>query len=52
MNKCPYCNSSGFPPSKMKDRCTFCDGTEGGHPPTEEEVEEHNRCHAAPLKTA
>lgn len=28
---CPTCNSIGFDESKLgSDRCTFCDGTEGG----------------------
>ena len=31
---CPTCKSIGFPKSVLgDDRCTFCDGTEGGHPP-------------------
>lgn len=31
---CPGCNSLGFDQSKLgPDRCTFCDGTEGGNPP-------------------
>ena len=36
--KCPTCKSEGFIPSRMKNRCSFCDGTEGGHPPTEDEI--------------
>lgn len=32
---CPGCGSSGFSPSVLGEgRCTFCDGTEGGNPPT------------------
>jgi hypothetical protein len=32
--KCPTCNSKGFKVSILgPDRCTFCDGTEGGNPP-------------------
>ena len=32
--KCPTCKSIGFEPSILgPDRCTFCDGTEGGNPP-------------------
>ena len=32
--KCVGCNSEGFEASAIgPDRCTFCDGTEGGHPP-------------------
>lgn len=32
--KCPTCGSKGFPPSSLGfDRCTFCDGTEGGQGP-------------------
>lgn len=31
---CPTCKSVGFPRSVLSDdRCTFCDGTEGGHEP-------------------
>lgn len=31
---CPTCRSKGFGPSVLGgDRCTFCDGTEGGNPP-------------------
>lgn len=38
---CPTCQSVGFPISRMGwHRCTFCDGTEGGHPPTEREIAE------------
>ena len=36
MKTCPSCNSSGFQVSILgPDRCTFCDGTEGGNPPVE-----------------
>jgi len=32
---CPTCQSQGFEVSKLgPTRCTFCDGTEGGNPPT------------------
>lgn len=32
--RCPTCKSIGFPKSVLSDdRCTFCDGTEGGHEP-------------------
>jgi len=32
---CPSCKSKGFPVSTLSDdRCTFCDGTEGGHEPS------------------
>ena len=32
--KCLTCNSIGFLPSVLgPDRCSFCDGTEGGNPP-------------------
>ena len=32
--KCPTCNSTGFEPSVVGEgRCSFCDGTFGGHPP-------------------
>lgn len=32
---CPTCQSQGFAVSKLgPTRCTFCDGTEGGNPPT------------------
>lgn len=35
METCPTCHSTGFPKSILGDhRCEFCDGTEGGHPPT------------------
>ena len=38
---CPTCNSKGFPVSKFyPDRCSFCDGTEGGNPPTESDLKE------------
>jgi hypothetical protein len=30
---CLTCGSRGFDPSVLPDRCTFCDGTVGGHPP-------------------
>lgn len=34
MSKCPTCKSEGFLPSVLgPDRCSFCDGTEGGNPP-------------------
>lgn len=33
--KCPTCGSAGFPESVLgANRCTFCDGTEGGNPPS------------------
>lgn len=33
--KCPTCGSLGFAESPLgSDRCAYCDGTEGGHPPT------------------
>jgi dCMP deaminase len=32
--KCATCGSEGFEPSILRGRCTFCDGTEGGNPPT------------------
>lgn len=36
---CPTCKSSGFQESILgKDRCSFCDGTEGGQGPTLEDV--------------
>lgn len=36
---CLACGSSGFDVSVLgPGRCTFCDGTEGGNPPTEEEI--------------
>lgn len=38
---CTTCKSMGFEVSVLgKDRCTFCDGTEGGNPPTQEEIDE------------
>jgi hypothetical protein len=31
---CPTCGSKGFDVSVLgPDRCSFCDGTEGGNPP-------------------
>lgn len=34
MSTCPTCRAVGFDPSILgPDRCSFCDGTEGGHPP-------------------
>lgn len=30
---CSFCGSVGFGISVLPNRCTFCDGTEGGHPP-------------------
>lgn len=31
---CKTCGGKGFPASVLgPDRCTFCDGTEGGNPP-------------------
>lgn len=39
--KCPSCNSTGFEDSKLgPHRCEFCDGTFGGNPPTNKEIEE------------
>jgi hypothetical protein len=39
--KCPTCRSQGFEVSILgPDRCTFCDGTVGGNPPTEKDIEE------------
>lgn len=35
--ECPTCKSKGFQPSVLVNRCTFCDGTEGGNPPTGDE---------------
>lgn len=32
---CPTCKSVGFPKSVLPDRCTFCDGSEGGQGPSE-----------------
>jgi hypothetical protein len=38
--KCPTCKSVGFEPSIFgQDRCTFCDGTEGGLNPITQEPE-------------
>lgn len=37
---CGKCNSKGFEPSIIPGRCTFCDGTEGGTPPTEQDLAE------------
>jgi rubrerythrin len=31
---CPECRSRGFKPSITGNGCTFCDGTEGGNPPS------------------
>jgi hypothetical protein len=31
---CETCKSSGFEPSALGKGCTFCDGTEGGNPPS------------------
>ena len=39
---CYNCGSKGFAPSRMNAMCEFCDGTYGGNPPTDEEVEAHN----------
>jgi carbon storage regulator len=33
--RCHTCGSTGFNKSVLPDRCTFCDGTEGGNPPEE-----------------
>lgn len=36
---CPTCGSTGFLPSRLGiGVCEFCDGTEGGNPPTDAEV--------------
>lgn len=41
--RCPTCGSVGFEVSVLGlDRCTFCDGTEGGDPPTAEEINDSN----------
>lgn len=43
-HKCPTCKSVGFEISTLgKHRCTFCDGTEGGCPPTIKEIENNHR---------
>lgn len=39
---CPGCKSVGFLNSRMKGRCSFCDGTENGEPPTEAEITDWN----------
>lgn len=37
---CPTCGAKGFDKSRLgPDRCTFCDGTEGGCPPEEAKAE-------------
>lgn len=36
--ECPSCKAKGFEPSLLPNRCTFCDGTFSGNPPTAEEV--------------
>ena len=34
---CPTCGAKGFDQSRLgPDRCTICDGTEGGNPPEED----------------
>lgn len=39
---CPGCASKGFAVSRLgPDGCEFCDGTESGNPPTEEEIQAH-----------
>jgi hypothetical protein len=39
---CHTCGSVNFEPSPLPDQCTFCDGTVGGHPPTQREIEAAN----------
>lgn len=37
-HECPTCHSKGFEPSVLDPtRCTFCDGTDSGNPPTQED---------------
>ena len=37
---CPTCYSKGFEISILENRCTFCDGTEGGNPPDKGDSDE------------
>jgi len=47
MTFCPSCNSKGFPISKLgPHRCTFCDGTEGGQGPTEQDIQDEQAAQA------
>ncbi len=34
---CGTCGAEGFEPSIIPGRCTYCDGTFGGNPPTDDE---------------
>ena len=39
--ECPTCKSVGFEVSVLgANRCTFCDGTFSGNPPTKQEIED------------
>lgn len=40
--RCPTCKSYGFLRSAMFNRCSFCDGTTGGHPPDQKEIDDWN----------
>ena len=41
--KCPSCESVGFEQSVLGPlRCTYCDGTFGGNPPTQQDIEDYN----------
>ena len=41
---CPTCGSTGFDTSVLgSERCSFCDGTEGGNAPTEKDIQEAKR---------
>lgn len=42
---CSGCGSFGFDESPMTGRCSFCDGTEGGNPPTVEDIDAWNATH-------
>ena len=35
---CPTCGMFGYEDSVIPDKCTYCDGTEEGHPPTADDV--------------
>jgi len=50
-HECPSCKAKGFAQSILgPNRCTFCDGAEGGNPPTEVERAQADSLEAHSLK--
>ena len=50
---CKTCKSVGFGPSKLgADRCEFCDGTVGGQPPTQHDINDVKQSAPEPHRRA